>query len=132
MTDHTDRIDGLRAWARGMTTTHAAAELLIAYGPPLLTGPWVEHDPERGRYWFNTDTVTEHSGYLSGGEARVLYLAAAILDDDYHVRLGDALAGLDCRALPLVLNAVRRAAGQEPNEIPDPPSDPWAGSETSM
>lgn len=40
MSETTDRAHGLRAWAEGITTLTAAAELLIHYGPPLLTGPW--------------------------------------------------------------------------------------------
>lgn len=118
MNDTTDRADGLRAWARGMHTLTAAAELLIRSGPPLLTGPWVERDPDAGRYWFNTDTATQEGGYLSGGERRVLDLAAALASDAHPVALGDAVSGLDRKHLDLVLTAIAHAAGShEGSEI---------------
>lgn len=111
MNETTARAEGLRAWAKGMHTLVAAAELLIRSGPPLLTGPWVEHDPERGRYWFNVEAVTEDGGHLSGGERRVLDLAAALASDDHPVALGDAVSGIDRKHLTLVLAAIAHAAG---------------------
>lgn len=111
MTDTTtDRAEGLRAWGAGMYTTSAAAELLIHYGPPLLTGPWVEYDSDRDRYWFNTDAVEECGGHLSGGQRRALDIAASIASDR-PVRLGDAASGLDRENIKLVLAAVAHAAG---------------------
>ncbi|WP_068265093.1 hypothetical protein [Janibacter limosus] len=111
MSESTDRAEGLRAWAEGMYTLTAAAELLIRCGDPLLSGPWVEHDVQRGRYWFNTKTVAEESGYLSGGERRVLDIAAALAVDDRPVALGEAVSGLDRKHLELVLAAIAHAAG---------------------
>lgn len=111
MTDTTERAQGLRAWADGMYTLTAAAELLIRFGQPLLTGPWVEHDPVRDRYWFNTAAVDAHGGYLSGGERRVLDLAAALASDEHPVALGDAVSGIDRKYLDLVLAAIAHAAG---------------------
>lgn len=111
MTELSDRAEGLRAWARGMYTLTAAAELLIRFGPPLLTGPWVEHDPDAARYWFNTETAAEEGGYLSGGERRVLDLAASLASDERPVALGDAVSGLDREHLDLVLAAIAHAAG---------------------
>lgn len=105
-----DRAEGLRAWGDGMYTTSAAAELLIRYGPPLLTGPWVEYDPSGERYWFNTDAVDE-AGYLSGGEVRMLEIAASIAADRHPVALGDAVSGIDREHLHLVLAAIAHAAG---------------------
>lgn len=103
------RANGLRDWATGMYTLAAAAELLIRYGPPLLTGPWVEYDPDRERYWFNTQALD--AGALSGGERRVLDVAAALANDDHPVALGDAVSGIDRAHLELVLAAIAHAAG---------------------
>ena len=118
MNETTERAEGLRAWAAGMHTTAAAAELLIRSGPPLLTGPWVEHDPERGRYWFNVEAAAEHSGYLSGGERRVLDLAASLASDEHPVALGDAVSGIDRKHLMLVLAAIAHAAGSHEDSRP--------------
>ena len=111
MTETTNRAEGLRAWAAGMYTLAAAAELLIHYGSPLLNGPWVEYDPDRERYWFNTVTVAEEAGYLSGGERRVLDIAASLASDERPIALGDAVSGLDRKPLELVLAAIAHAAG---------------------
>lgn len=147
MNDLMDRAEGLRAWAQGMTTLAAAAELLIRCGPPLLTGPWVEHDPDRGRYWFNTEAV-EHGGSLSGGERRLLDLAASLASDEHTVVLGDVVTGLDRAHVALVLAAIAHAAGTHEDSRPqiEPGEDgglrlvghdrlgslyPWPGQEGS-
>lgn len=101
-----------------MYTLTAAAELLIHCGPPLLTGPWVEHDPEAGRYWFNADAAAEEGGYLSGGERRMLGIAAALASDDHPVALGDVVSGQDREHLELVLAAVAHAAGSHEHSSP--------------
>lgn len=111
MRDQANIAAGLRDWAHGMYTLQAAAELLIRFGPPLLTGPWVEHDPDRDRHWFNAQRVAEDSGYLSGGERRVLRIAASLADPEATVDLSDALSGLDRQHLALVLAAVAHAGG---------------------
>lgn len=118
MTWSVDRAEGLRAWAKGMYTLTAAAELLIRCGSPLLSGPWVEYDPERDRYWFNTETVAEEAGYLSGGERRVLDIAASLANDDRLVALGDVVSGLDRKHLELVLAAIAHAAGSHEHSVP--------------
>lgn len=118
MNEDTARAEGLRAWAMGMHTLAAAAELLIRSGPPLLTGPWVEHDPDAGRYWFNVEAVAEHGGYLSGGERRMLDLAAALAAAEHPVALGDAVSGLDREHLALVLAAIAHAAGSHEHSRP--------------
>ncbi|WP_346008624.1 hypothetical protein [Janibacter terrae] len=100
-----------------MYTLTAAAELLIRFGPPLLTGPWVEHDADRGRYWFNTEAAAA-GGYLSGGELRVLDLAASLASAEHPVALGDAVSGLDREHLNLVLAAIAHAAGSHEDSVP--------------
>lgn len=118
MNEHTERAEGLRSWAEGMNTLTAAADLLIRCGPPLLSGPWVERDPDRGRYWFNTEVIANEAGYLSGGEARVLDIAALLANDDRPVALGDAVSGLDRHHLDLVLAAIAHASGSHEHSAP--------------
>lgn len=125
MSESAERAQGLRAWAEGMNTTAAAAELLIHYGPPLLDGTWVEPDPAAGRWWFNTQTAHESGGWLSGGEQRVLDIAIALADDEHPVALGSAVAGLDRNHLRLVLAAIAHASGDSslwPQAAGDEPS----------
>jgi hypothetical protein len=104
---------GLRAWARGIYPLEAAVELLArVYGGRLLSGSWVEYGPDRDRCWFNVERVGEDAGCLSGGERRLLLVAASLADPDgAPVALGDALSGLDRDALSLVLAAVAHAGG---------------------
>lgn len=104
---------GLRRWAKGVYASEAAVELLIRFNHGrLLHGPWIEHDDQHGRYWFSADMVPVDGGVLSGGERRVLEIAAS-LADPYAARigLGDLLPGLDREALALVLSAVAHAGG---------------------
>jgi hypothetical protein len=106
----TNRPEGLRAWAKGLYPTEAAAELLIrALHGRLLNGPWIE--PTDGdMYWFDTDHVDD-GGYLSGGEQRILRIAASLADSRYKISLNDELPGLDRESLQLVLAAVAHANG---------------------
>jgi hypothetical protein len=130
ITTHTEalrvRAEGLRAWAEGMYGTGAVAELLIAYGPPLLSGPWVEHDPENDCYWFNTAAVTQHGGRLSGGERRTLEIAASLASPEHTIALGDLVAGLGRQSLELVLAAIAHAAGSHDHSriLTDPNGKP--------
>ncbi len=104
------RVVALRTWARGLYTCEAGVELLIrAWGGRLLTGPWIVTDPADGTVWFDTRKVSE-AGYLSGGERRMLELAASITADR-PIHLGDTLSGLERHATELVLAAVAHAAG---------------------
>jgi hypothetical protein len=105
-----DRPGGLRAWAKGLYPTEAAAELLIrALDGRLLNGPWIE--PTGGdMYWFDADHVDD-GGYLSGGEQRILRIAASLASSSYQISLSDQLSGLDRKTLALVLAAVAHANG---------------------
>ncbi|MFC7622461.1 ABC transporter ATP-binding protein [Microlunatus sp. GCM10028923] len=109
---NTTKIDNatrLREWARGLYTTEAAAELLIrAMSGRLMNGPWIGCEDD-GTVWFDTSQVRE-AGYLSGGERRLLDLAAS-LSADRPVHLGDTLTGLDRSTVVLVLAAMAHAAG---------------------
>lgn len=109
-TDRALVAEGLRRWAKGVYTTEAAAELLIrAMGGRLLSGPWVRQE---GDLWvFDTD-ATDGAGYLSGGERRVLRIAASLADDDHQVSLSEVVPGLDAPSLDLVVAAVAHAGGR--------------------
>jgi hypothetical protein len=106
-----NRPEGLRAWAKGLYPTEAAAELLIrALNGRLLDGPWIAPTDGRRMYWFDTELVAE-GGYLSGGEQRTLRIAASLADSRNPVSLSDVLPGLDRETVRLVLAAVAHANG---------------------
>lgn len=110
MTEQTiTRADGLRNWAAGSHAYTAAAELLIRRAF-LLNGPWVEYNADRQWWWFNAEQVHALSGELSGGERRLLSIAASLCDE-FPIQLGDAVQGLDRENLSLVLAAIAHAAG---------------------
>lgn len=122
------RARGLRAWAKGSYPHAAAAELIIRTGPKLLQGPWIVHDPDRGRYWFDTSHLAEQDGYLSGGERRVLHLAAALVDPDHPLDLATILAGLDRRHLALALATIAHAGGSHEHSEITWADDPTTGT----
>jgi hypothetical protein len=105
--------DRLRLWARGMYTTEAATELLIRAGNGTYTAigrPWITATD--GGYWVDFAVINEHLGALSGGEQRILRIAASIGSDEAPpVKLGHVLSGLDRPTLRLVLAAVAHAGG---------------------
>lgn len=106
-----ERAECLRAWARHSYPHEAAAELLIrALGGRLLDGPWIQHDG-RGGWWFDTSAVDEAGAYLSGGEWRILALAASLADRECLVPLHDVVDGLSRGDLDLVLAAIAHANG---------------------
>jgi hypothetical protein len=115
----------LRASAAGLHPDEAGAELLINHGGFLhrhdfttfvRTGTSIS-DGKTPMAWIDWDaTVTAlHDGQLplSGGERRVLQLAASIAGG-FPVNLHDAIPGLDNRNLELVIAAIRHTAGQRP------------------
>lgn len=100
---------GLRRWAAGLLTMEAGVELLTrAVHGTLLTGPWIRAGGTG--YWFDTSRVDE-SGWLSGGEQRILQIAASLVDPARTVALADVLTGLDERHTKLVLAALTQATG---------------------
>ena len=115
----------LRACAAGFYPREAGAGLLISHGGFL-------DRPDFGAFIHAgtsiSDGITEmaeidwhavisavQDGHLpvSGGEQRLLRLAASIADG-VPVSLGDAISGLDDRNLELVITAIRHAAGHRP------------------
>ncbi|OYO00739.1 hypothetical protein CGZ95_08945 [Enemella evansiae] len=102
--------EALRAWATGLRPAESAVELVVtALGGRLADGPWVRTDS--GRVWFDPDVAVADAGALSGGERRVLAVAASLVSDAHPVDLGDAITGLDPDAARLVLAALAHAAG---------------------
>lgn len=99
----------IRDWARGMYSVEAGAELLIRSG---LIGddasPWIHHDGDRA--WIDAEALVDHSAGASGGQQRVIRLAASLLDGQ-PVNLADDVPGLDRENTRLVLAAVAHAAG---------------------
>jgi hypothetical protein len=67
--------------------------------------------------WIDWDAALSalHDGQipLSGGEQRILQLAASIAEG-FPIFLRDTLPGLDNRNLKLLVTAIRHAAGQHP------------------
>ncbi|MFE6966815.1 ABC transporter ATP-binding protein [Agromyces sp. NPDC057679] len=106
----TTTLDGkLRDWARGMTTTAAATELLIRAGYAGEHREWVHtEDPERP--WIDFASIPDLIGGLSGGQQRVLRIASS-LASDVPIRLGDEITGLDYPLASLVLAACAQASG---------------------
>ncbi|GGM14296.1 hypothetical protein [Nakamurella endophytica] len=105
--------DALREWARGLYPLEAATELLIrACGGRFAApgNPWV-HVEDSGRAWIDFDELSQAvtaGGPWSGGERRILALAASFGSDDGL--LNDNLPGLDRDNLALVLAAATPAA----------------------
>lgn len=86
-------------------------ELLARAVPKLLNGPWVKRTEDGDGWWFDAASVDEESGYLSGGERRVLRLAASLVSHEYVVPLSDVVSGLDREITAVVLAAMAHAAG---------------------
>ena len=104
----------LRAWAKGSYPLVAATELLLrAFGGKFARegNPWVIKEPEYGNVCIDFEQIPENLGGLSGGERRLLMLAASLSDAGVPVELGDVLPGLDREVLNLVLAAVAHAGG---------------------
>jgi hypothetical protein len=105
--------EALRAWAKGMYSTEAAAELLIrGFGGRFVQTayPWI-HPSESGGYWIELAAIPDNIGAYSSGERRFLLIAASIGSSEVQVNLIDAAAALGREQLDLVLAAIARAAG---------------------
>ncbi len=115
----------LRAWAAGSYPVEAATELLIRafrgrFAQP--SHPWMHRD---GGHCIDFDTITdETTGVYSGGQQRVLALAAA-LGGDRWINLSDAVPGLDRSVAMLFLAAIAHASGS--HEHSDLTIDPGSG-----
>ncbi|QNE48706.1 hypothetical protein F1C58_16745 (plasmid) [Glaciihabitans sp. INWT7] len=105
-----EHFDALRGWARGMTTLVAATELLIRAGFAGSGRPWVRYDNDAHRPWIDFDEIPNLCGAMSGGEQRLLRIAASI-GGTTLIDLGSEVAGLDRRLTELVSVAIIHAAG---------------------
>ena len=119
--------DALRACARGIHPLEAGTALLIG------CGSWLHREDFTSRFITVGTCISDGAALLasidweaavtalhaaelpaSGGERRMLLLAASIADGT-PVSLNDALPGIDRRNASLVVRAVAHAAG-----LPDP------------
>lgn len=121
MTRHTTDLvveDALREWATGSYGLEAAVELLIRFNHGRLLGDvWIQHTDSR--YWFSPDEVPLEPSGLSGGEHRVLLIAATLADPFLiKVGLGHLVTGLDRDALDLVLASIAHAGGSHEHSRP--------------
>lgn len=108
--------EDLRAWARGMYTTEAAAELLIRVFNGRFAdsqNPWIQLDDDHRDpgHWVDFASIPEHVTGFSSGEQRILRIVASIGSTEVDINLSDDLSGLDRSALRLVLAAIAHAAG---------------------
>lgn len=116
----------LRAHAAGLHPDQAGTELLIGHGAILHRGDFARFvhngtsisDGITTLAWIDWDAAITalHHGQLplSGGEQRILTLAASIAAG-LPVSLRDAIPGLDNRNLQLLTTAIHHAAGQHPH-----------------
>lgn len=99
----------LRAWARGIPPVEAGVELLIRHGVAIYDdAPWVHDDGERA--WLDVDALLDGSGAWSGGEKRIVRLAASLIGQG-RVNLSDDVTGNDRRTTALLLAAIAHANG---------------------
>lgn len=106
-----DDIEHYRAWAKGSYGLEAAVVLLARVrGGRFLTGgwPWLREDD--GTRWIDFAAAARPDVPLSGGEGRLLRLAASFAGEA-EVNLEDVLSGLDRAVVDVVLAAVAHTAG---------------------
>ena len=104
-----DHATALRQWARGSTTLVAATKLLIRAGFAQKSRPWIHYDEDARRPWIDFDQIPDLCGAMSGGEQRLLRIAAS-LGGTTPIILGDEAVGLDRRWTELVGIAIVHAA----------------------
>ena len=131
-----EHVAALREWARGMTALSAATELLIRAGFAQKSRPWIRYDEDTHRPWIDFDQIPDLCGAMSGGEQRLLRIAAS-LGGTTPIVLGDEIVGLDHRWTELVRIAIAHAAGfteptsdivyeeDKPTRITVPPLAVW-------
>lgn len=105
----TSLTERLRAWAKGLYPVEAGVELLIRQGKALYDGaPWIHDDGDRA--WLDPQTLLRETGAWSGGEKRIVAIAASLIGDS-RTNLSDEVSGLDRHGLALVLAAIAHANG---------------------
>jgi hypothetical protein len=105
----------LRARAAGLYPDEAGTELLIGHGGLLDRDDFSAfmHAGTTPMAWIDRDAATAAQLPLSGGERRILQLAASIAGG-IPASLRDTIPGLDDRNLQLVITAILHAAGHRP------------------
>ncbi|MDG9704086.1 hypothetical protein [Streptomyces sp. DH37] len=115
--------DTLKARADGVPTLRAAIGLLVSHGlwtnrlaerPGLLLIDYSGPAPEPyGVDWVKVIEALDAKDLpASGGELRILALAASLAHPGARIPLGDAVTGLDATNLRLVLHAIATANGR--------------------
>lgn len=122
----TETAAALRTWAKGIYPQEAGVELLVRAFDGRFAGPgypWVQKGEDPGWWWVNVEQMTEDDfGGVSGGEARLLRIAASLLGGP-PVNLYETIAGLDREHVQLVLAAIAHACGSHQHSgdlVPDP------------
>lgn len=113
--------EALRRWAKGLYPLEAGVELLIHVFDGRFANPghpWVQQGDDLGWWWIDVGQMTEDNyGALSGGETRLLRIAASLLDGP-PVDLSRNIAGLDREHAQLVLAAIAYASGSQEHSGP--------------
>lgn len=119
--------DALRAWAKGAYPLEAGVELLIRTGFADAGFPWIrttaagQSASDPARWWVDAEAINAGTaGVYSGGEQRVLRIAAALLDGE-AVSLYEDVPGLDRQHLALVLAAIAHVGGSHEHSGPPQP-----------
>ncbi len=108
--------EAVRAWAKGIYPTEAGIELLIRGGKAIYErAPWLTEleqlwDDRPRMVAVDVDELLAETGAWSGGEQRVIRIAASLLGGP-PVDLSDAISGIDRDHQVLVLAAIAHAAG---------------------
>lgn len=93
------------------TPTQAAIHIILTAVNGTLVDkltPAIDDDPDLGRAWIDWDHALELSQPFSGGERRLINIAAS-LASTHEVNLADALTGLDVYNGRLVAEALCHA-----------------------
>ncbi|MET9825115.1 hypothetical protein ABZ038_26525 [Streptomyces sp. NPDC006349] len=113
LTDSADGVPALRA-AIGLLVAHGLWVKRLAETPGLLLIDYSGPDPKPyGVDWVKVVEALEARELpASGGELRLLALAASLAHPAARLPLGDAVTGLDSTNLRLVLHAIATANGR--------------------
>lgn len=101
--------DRVRNWARGVYPLEAGVELLIRAGRVHTSASWIIEQSDDFAS-VDVDDLLARSGPWSGGQQRIVRIAASLLDGP-PVNLYDDIAGIDREHLVLVLAAIAHANG---------------------
>ncbi|MFT8395936.1 hypothetical protein [Propionibacterium sp.] len=104
-----DIASAIRAWAKGLYAAEAGVELLIRSGRAIYDGaPWITRHGDVAA--IDPDVLVAETGAWSGGEQRLVRIAASLLGGP-PVDLAEDIPGLDRHNAALVLAALAHANG---------------------